>query len=258
MCSRQDRIRQVLLAARETIFYRQRLKTADLDDPEEALARLPPLELRDLFDRPLAFHNPCAPRPALRRVFYPAGKAPSIVVLMPGFRQAAGVRVSGCGWNWLLPRFRPSAVAAPVARLKELAQSVMAGEIPPPLLQHAVIAFTGVRHGLLSEEDRDLFWRAFRVPVFEQLLGLGGELLAWECEAHDGLHTVAENVVVESSRSELVLTSLDCLGMPALRLASGFTAALDRRPCACGHGALRLAGISHKSEARMALVARAG
>ena len=31
-------------------------------------------------------------------------------------------------------------------------------------------------------------WDAFGVPVFEQCLGLDNELLAMECEAHDGLH----------------------------------------------------------------------
>ncbi len=41
---------------------------------------------------------------------------------------------------------------------------------------------------LLSEYDRDLFWRAFEVPVFEQVVDVDGWLLASECDAHDGLH----------------------------------------------------------------------
>ena len=40
----------------------------------------------------------------------------------------------------------------------------------------------------LTEEDRERFWRAFRVPVFEQIIAETGHLLAAECEAHDGLH----------------------------------------------------------------------
>ena len=32
---------------------------------------------------------------------------------------------------------------------------------------------------------------AFRVPVFEQVIGKSGKLLAAECEAHDGLHVAS-------------------------------------------------------------------
>jgi hypothetical protein len=41
---------------------------------------------------------------------------------------------------------------------------------------------------LLTAADREQLWRAFRVPLFEQIIGPNGERLAAECEAHDGLH----------------------------------------------------------------------
>ena len=41
---------------------------------------------------------------------------------------------------------------------------------------------------LLTIEQRQRLWLAFRVPVFEQIIGKNGALLAAECEAHDGLH----------------------------------------------------------------------
>jgi hypothetical protein len=224
---------------------------------------LPRLEVRDVLNNPLTFYNRRARRRRPRKVHWPAGPAQSIAVLLPGFEQAAGVRPSRCGWTWLARRFRPTSVAAPVNRLRELAGAVLAGEIPAPPLDHLVIAFTGVRHGLLSEEDRDLFWRAYRVPVFEQLLGLGGELLAWECEAHAGLHLVPENVVVETCcafpEPELLLTSLDCVELPVLRLATGFAAGLDRAPCVCGLNTPRLTELEHCSQFRSrTLVAQAG
>ena len=40
----------------------------------------------------------------------------------------------------------------------------------------------------MSVAERERLWRAFRVPVFEQIIAPDGELLAAECEAHDGLH----------------------------------------------------------------------
>jgi hypothetical protein len=44
---------------------------------------------------------------------------------------------------------------------------------------------------LLTAADRDQLWRAFRVPIFEQIIGTHGERLAADCEAHDGLHVGA-------------------------------------------------------------------
>jgi len=42
----------------------------------------------------------------------------------------------------------------------------------------------------LSDRERESFWKAFEVPVFEQYLGHNSELLATECDAHSGLHIV--------------------------------------------------------------------
>jgi hypothetical protein len=58
----------------------------------------------------------------------------------------------------------------------------------PVLLTHALIVLAQSPAYLLTEARRDLLWRAFRVPVFEQIVSANGELLAAECEAHDGCH----------------------------------------------------------------------
>jgi hypothetical protein len=58
----------------------------------------------------------------------------------------------------------------------------------PPVLTHAVIVLTAPDGPILSMAERERLWRAFHVPVFEQIVGSHGELLAAECEAHDGLH----------------------------------------------------------------------
>jgi hypothetical protein len=58
-------------------------------------------------------------------------------------------------------------------------------------LTHSVIVLWRPEQPRLTEACRDTLWAAFRVPVFEQVIGKSGELLAAECEAHDGLHLVA-------------------------------------------------------------------
>ena len=84
----------------------------------------------------------------------------------------------------------------------------------------------------LSEADRDILWDAFRVPVFEQVIGKSGKRLAAECEAHDGLH-------MES---------------PALPLENEI---VEDTPCPCGRKTPRIAvtkGVA--SERRIAAYAR--
>ena len=61
-----------------------------------------------------------------------------------------------------------------------------------PTVSKTEIVFTYGGEADLSDDDRDMFWEAFGVPVFEQYLGRGNELLAVECDAHTGLHLVGD------------------------------------------------------------------
>jgi phenylacetate-coenzyme A ligase PaaK-like adenylate-forming protein len=110
-----------------------------------------------------------------------------------------------------------------------------------------VVVFTGIEHGILRQADRDLFWQIFQVPLFEQLRGLGGELLAVECEAHHGLHICTTDSVLEleesPSGSELVYTSLTSLEYPLVRLATGLAGDVHSAPCECGDATPRLTGL---------------
>src|SRR5260370_36296509 len=78
-------------------------------------------------------------------------------------------------------------VAATVPLLRSLAEAVESAGLTLPRVEAAVIAFTGICHGELTALERDLFWRVFQVPVFEQFLSPDGRILAVECDAHDGL-----------------------------------------------------------------------
>ncbi len=111
---------------------------------------------------------------------HPLSAATRTAVLAPGFEEGDTVRVFPRGWTKAAARFRPTSIAGPVEALQQMARYDVD-------IRHAVIAFTDLA-APLSECDRDFLWRIFGVPVFEQCYGPGNELLAAECEAHEGLH----------------------------------------------------------------------
>jgi hypothetical protein len=118
---------------------------------------------------------------------YPLGEAPKTVVLVPwfaeprfAFRSRESVR-SFHSWSAEAAKFGPAAIVATRAQLLALAEKA-------PAITHALVCVARPTEMLLTAADRDQLWHAFRVPVFEQLIGSRGERWAAECEAHDGLH----------------------------------------------------------------------
>jgi phenylacetate-coenzyme A ligase PaaK-like adenylate-forming protein len=156
------------------------------------------------------------------------------------------------GWIEQIRQFGPEAIAAPVSVLKRLAAAASyKGRSSFPTLTRAVVAFTGTEHGTLSTWDRNTLWQAFEVPIFEQCLAPNGSVLAWECEAHEGLHTVEENAIVEmNSSSELILTSLTDRRHPAIRVVTPLTASFQDGICGCGKSGARITGLTTQSPKR--------
>jgi len=120
------------------------------------------------------------PRPGARFI-HPLHPEPRTAVLAGGFEETKLVRVFPQGWNERAARFRPTSLAGPVEQLRRAARAGVE-------LAHAVVAFTYAGASRVSRDDREWFWDAFGVPVFEQYLGSNNQLLAAECEAHCGLH----------------------------------------------------------------------
>jgi len=79
-----------------------------------------------------------------------------------------------------IAEFHPSSIAGAYADVLSLA-----GVAQPT---HSVTVF--VSDNELSQAQRDELWLCFAVPVFEQIRTADGELVATECEAHNGLHYV--------------------------------------------------------------------
>jgi phenylacetate-CoA ligase len=99
--------------------------------------------------------------------------------------------------------------------------------------------------------DRGVIERAFGPQVFETYGSRETMLLAAECEAHDGMHTMDENVLVEIARNgkpvgpletgDVLVTDLHNYGMPLIRYQNGDLArAGSAQRCPCGRGLRRL------------------
>lgn len=95
--------------------------------------------------------------------------------------------------------------------------------------------------------DRAILERTFGPGVFETYGSRETMLLAAECEAHDGMHLMEENVIVEVTRDgkalaagetgDVLVTDLHNYGMPLIRYRNGdlATSSGDGK-CACGRG----------------------
>jgi hypothetical protein len=139
---------------------------------------------------------------------YPVPPAPATAVLLPWIRPAGRVRVFPEGWGAGARAFQPAAIAGEWRQLEALLGESI------PSLTHAVIVLARQPSELLSESQRKQLWRAFQVPLFEQIVTEKGSVLATECEAHDGLHVESPAFLGEQW--------------------------VDSSPCACGRKTPRL------------------
>ncbi len=236
--NRNDRLSALISAAAKTDFYRTWL-TADVPASPFNLELLPYIEIGDFYGHKPDFLNRYAPRAVSRELNYPIQQPPKIAVLADGFRRTAHVRMFADFELEEIAQLDTETIAAPVEMLRRLAKIVRPQQFP-------LVAFTGIPHGLLTDSDRNLFWKAYGVPVFEQFCGLEGEVLAEECEAHDGLHIRTGEALFEQRGAEIVISSFANLQYPVLRLATGFTGDIDDRCCPCGRPGERLSSVRRK------------
>ncbi len=251
-------LRHLLQAARRTPFYSSPhlepvVSVADFD-----LTALPSVPLDDYLEDREYFRDACHTADTSSTLLYPLDVMPRTALVMSGFRSGGSVRVFANGWKEAIEKFQPAAIAASVRQLRELAFRVQSGSVTLPLRRDAVIALTRIGEDLLTEEDRDLFWRVFEAPVFQQYLGFHGELLAAECEAHQDLHVKTGNAIFETENTQLLVTCLRNLEYPVLRLGTGLTADLIESLCPCGQRGLRLANVGAFETAPLVMRAAAG
>jgi hypothetical protein len=111
-----------------------------------------------------------------------------IALLEASFQTRPNVRrfdVKDMPW---LRAWAPDALVLPLNLALSLADQKLRGFSDLPSLNTAIVVLTTIKDSPLADHHRDLLWSAFGIPVFEQLCGLDGVVIASECEVHDGLH----------------------------------------------------------------------
>lgn len=213
------------------------------------LTRLPKVELLDYLKNGDRFKSDKPPRPRKRSFVHPCHNQPRTAVLAEGFRFSLRYKRIEDYRNPRLARLKSESIAAPLDTLRALARGIETGHLWIPPLTHSVVAFAGLVEGPLSEEDLDLFWRVFQVPIHEQFYGFSGELLAWECEAHQGLHINPKSAVFEEGNSgELLVSLIGNPYQPVFRLVSGLSGSLVSTECACGLAGPRIMNLMRRTE----------
>jgi phenylacetate-CoA ligase len=98
---------------------------------------------------------------------------------------------------------------------------------------------------------RETIERIFNVKVFDKYGSREVSAIAYECEAHSGLHIIMDNVIVEcidpitgeevwDRPGELLITDLNNYGMPFIRYKIGDMGILSKEKCKCGRNTLLL------------------
>jgi phenylacetate-CoA ligase len=106
----------------------------------------------------------------------------------------------------------------------------------------------------LPASSRAVMEEAFGCKIFDKYGAREFSGIAYECEAHEGHHVVAEGYIVETLRDgqpakpgevgEIVITDLNNYCMPFIRYRIGDLAeALPEALCRCGRGAPRIGAI---------------
>jgi phenylacetate-CoA ligase len=139
-----------------------------------------------------------------------------------------------------LSEYRPTVIQAYANTLGLFAQYVEAEGIRG-IRPRGIVCSAEV----LTEENRRLIEETFGCPVFNRYGCREFAVIASECDAHQGLHVNAENLLVEAlvdgrSRSgedgEIVITDLRNFGMPLMRYRIRDVGRIEAHSCNCARG----------------------
>jgi hypothetical protein len=203
------------------------------DFPELALQRLPAA--------PPPKH---LPRPELQTFHFPLPSAARIALLEQGFLPERDLREFALADIAGLLCYEPEVLVLPLALALSLTDQKQRGLLKLPSLTTAIVVLTSLGDPPLEDRHRELLWRAFRVPVFEQLRGWDGIVVARECEVHDGLHIEEAAVILHLHEEELLATQLTAFAEPIVRARTRLTGEIATAHCECGAETPRLRNLA--------------
>ena len=172
----------------------------------------------------------------VQRLSFPVSGPVRIALLEQHFCAERNVREFGAEDIAGLHSYAPEALVAPLDVALSLADQKSRGLIDLPSLNVAIVVLTSLDDSPLTDDHRGLLWRAFGVPMFEQLRGWDGAVVARECEVHDGLH-IDESVAVSDLGGQIVSERCECgLETPRLKSPSPIYSAMLGTPESPGVG----------------------
>ncbi len=107
-----------------------------------------------------------------------------------GLRAGPNMREFRAAEMSFLRAWAPAVVVMPLGLALSLADQKRRGLFNLPSLNTAIVILTSADDSPLGDHHRNLLWSTLGVPIFEQVRGGDGAIVARECEVHDGLHIV--------------------------------------------------------------------
>jgi phenylacetate-CoA ligase len=148
-----------------------------------------------------------------------------------------------------LKRYRPRVIQAYARSAVLFARYLKAHDLQA-YQPHSLVTSAEV----LEPADRQLLEEVFGCAVFNRYGCREVSVLASECEAHTGLHTMAEGLFIEietpngpagpGERGNILVTDLLNLAMPLIRYRIGDLGSWANGPCPCGRGLPRLESVA--------------
>lgn len=135
-----------------------------------------------------------------------------------------------------LDQFQPSIIAGPQQELRRYCQHVRAWKLDTSYLDTAVYCLTSLGERPLTDALRDELWDLFGVPVFEIFVAGDGQVLARECDAHEGWHvnTQAAEFMRLTGDPHLVIARKSADQRHFDAMGAGFGGDVTTELCACG------------------------
>jgi phenylacetate-coenzyme A ligase PaaK-like adenylate-forming protein len=118
---------------------------------------------------------------------------------------------------------------------------------------------------VLNDSDRHAIRKAFGVDVYNYYCSTEFPYIAWECDAHEGLHVNADTLILESVDADdrpvppgrlgakVLVTSLSNRVLPLIRYEMSDQVAYMSEPCSCGCVLPRIRTVAGREEHLLSL-----